>query len=147
MHLRLVGVNEAVALIGVIVAFGFMAVGGRWALVQAHAESPKVLAGMRLALGALAAGVVGAGMNGVIYYSETRCSAGSSSAALPPLCTLVTASTVLFLAGAVMFLVSLVVWSPWRGPFRLQLVRAILGLGWGVGVVLGVLATGFVFDT
>jgi hypothetical protein len=147
MHLRLVGVNEAVALIGVIVAFGFMAVGGRWALVQAHAESPKVLAGMRLALGALAASVVGAGMIGVIYYSETNCSGGSPGVALPPLCTLVTASTVLFLAGGVMFLVSLLVWNPWRGPFRLQLVRATLGLGWVVALVLRVLATGFVFDT
>ena len=147
MHLRLVGAHEAVELIGVIVVFGFLAVGGRWALVQAHAESPRVVAGMRLALAALAASVVGAALNGVVYYSDTSCSAGSAGAPAPPLCTLVSISTVLFLSGAVIFVASLVVWNPWKDPLRLQLVRATLGLGWVVALVLGHLATGFAFDT
>ena len=146
MHLRLVGAHEAVELIGVLVVFGFLAVGGRWALVQAHSETPKVVAGMRLALGALAAMVVGAGMNGFVYYSETNCSAGSTSIPLPPLCTLVRVSMLLFLASTVMFLASVIVWLPWRSPLRLQLVRALLGLGWWVAFVLGFLMTGFVFD-
>jgi hypothetical protein len=52
-------------------------------------------------------------------------------------------STVLFVAGALMFLASLVVWQPWRDPLRLQLVRAIVGAGSLAAFVLGVMATGF----
>jgi hypothetical protein len=144
MHLRLVGVHEAVELVGVVVVFGFLAVGGRWALVQAHGETSKVVAGMRLALGAFLAGVAGAGLNGVLYYSETSCGAGPPGVRLPALCTLLTVSTLLFLAAGLMFLVSLGVWHPWRGPFRLQLVRATLGLGWCVTLFLAFVATGFV---
>lgn len=147
MHLRLVGVHEAVALIGVLVMFGFLAVGGRRALVRAHGESAQVLAGMRLCLGALAASVVGAGLDGAVYYTDTSCGAGPAAGPAPPLCTLVTISTVLFVGGAVMFLVSLVVWAPWGGPVRLQLVRATVGLGWVAALVLGLLATGVGFNT
>ncbi|HEY4188291.1 MAG TPA: hypothetical protein VGP07_24665 [Polyangia bacterium] len=147
MHLRLVGAHEAVSLVGAIVMFGFLAVAGRRALVQAHSEAPSVLAGMRLALGALAASVLGAGTSGLVYYSETSCTAGSPDIPLPPLCTLVTVSRLLFLAAVVIFLASLVVWPPWRGPLRLQLARATLGLGWAAAFVLGVMATGFLFGT
>jgi hypothetical protein len=146
MHLRLVGAHEAISLIGVMVAFGFLAVGGRWGVVQARSEAPKVLAGMRLALGSLAAMVIGAGMNGSVYYSETSCSAGPAGIPLPPLCTLVRVSALLFLVSTVVFLASLVVWPPWRGPLRLQVVRALLGVGWWVAFVLGFLVTGFLFD-
>jgi hypothetical protein len=145
MHLRLVGAHEAVSLVGAIVMFGFLAVAGRRALVQAHSEAQGVLAGMRLALGALAASVLGAGTSGLVYYSETSCGVASPDMPLPPLCTLVTVSRLLFLAAAVIFLASLVVWPPWRGPLRLQLARATLGLGWAAGFVLGVMATGFLF--
>jgi hypothetical protein len=147
MHLRLVGAQEAVELIGVMVVFGFLAVGGRRALLQAHAESPSVLAGMRLCLGALAASVVAAGLNGVVYYSDTSCGATAPGIPAPPLCTLRTVSTFLFVGAAVIFLASLVVWPPLRGPLRLQLVRATLGLGCAAALVLGLLATGFVFNT
>jgi hypothetical protein len=147
MHLRLVGAHEAVSLIAVLVVFGFLAVGGRWALVQAHSESPKVVAGMRLVLGALAASAVGAVLNGLVYYSETNCSAGSPSIPLPPLCNLGRVSTLLFGAAAAIVVASFAVWPPWRGPFRLQLARATLGLGCLAALALALMATGFAFDT
>jgi hypothetical protein len=145
MHLRVVSPHEAVSLIAVIVVFGFLAVAGRWGLVQAHGEeAPDVVTGMRLALGTLAASVIAAGMKALVYYSETNCGAGAPSAQMPPLCTLGTVSTVLFVAGALMFLASLVVWQPWRDPLRLQLVRAIVGAGSLAALVLGFMATGLV---
>lgn len=142
MHLRLVGAHEAVELIGVLVVFGFLAVGGRWALVKAHSEASKVVAGMRLALAAFLGSVVGAGLNAALYYSETSCSAGSPGIPSPALCTLLTVSIVVFAAAGVLFLVSLVVWNPWTPPFRLQLVRVTLGLGWWFALGLAFLATG-----
>ena len=147
MHLRLVGAHEAVELIGVLVVFGFLAVGGRWALVKAHSETPTAVAGMRLALGALLGSAVGAGLNGLLYYSETSCSAGAPGIPSPALCSLLTVSVVLFVFAAVLFLVGLFVWNPWTPPFRLQLVRVILGVGCGFAFVLAFLATGLVFGT
>jgi hypothetical protein len=144
MHLRVVSPHEAVSLVAVIVVFGFLAVAGRWGLMQAHAEeAPDIVTGMRLALGTLAVSVVAAGMKGLVYYSETTCSAGASSVSLPPLCKLGTASMLLFVAGAVMFLASLVVWKPWRDPLRVQFVRAMVGAGSLAAFVLGFMTTGF----
>jgi hypothetical protein len=145
MHLRVVSPHEAVSLIAVIVVFGFLAVAGRWGLVQAHAEeAPDIITGMRLALGTLAASVVGAGLKALVYYSETTCAVGPPGAPTPPLCTLSAVSTPLFVVGAVMFLASLVVWQPWSDPLRLQLVRAIVGAGSAAAFVLGLMAAGLV---
>jgi len=145
MHLRVVSPHEAVSLIAVIVVFGFLAVAGRWGLVQAHGEEAlDIIMGMRLALGTLAASVVGAGLKALVYYSQTNCGADSPSAPLPPLCTAGTVSAVLFVVGALMFLASLVVWKPWLDPLRLQLVRAIVGAGSAAAFVLGLMAAGVV---
>lgn len=143
----LVSAHEAASLVGIVVVFGLMAMGGRWALVQAQTERPKVLAGMRLALGALAALTVGAGLNGIVYFSGASCSEGPPSIPLPALCALTTVSALLFLASTLTSLVSLVVWPPWRGPLWLQLVRALVGAGWLFAFTVGVMLTGVVFYT
>jgi hypothetical protein len=147
MHVKAVGAREVAALLGVIVGFVLLAVAGRWASSQARTEPPNVRAGMRLALWSWIASAVGAAMNGVAYYSETTCGAGPPGGHRPALCGLVTASGLLFVAAALMLLISVVFWPPWTRPWRLQLVRSVLGLGWLVAFALAFLATGFVFDT
>ncbi len=147
VYLRPVGPHEPFWVVVILVVFGLMAIGGRWALVQAQAEGPRVLAGLRLALGALAALMVCAGLNGIVYFSGASCSQGPPSIRLPALCALITASTLLALASTLIFLVSLIVWPPWRRPLWWQFVRALVGVGWLFASAVGFGLTGVIFYT
>ena len=130
MFSRSIGLLEAVGLVGVVVAFGFLAIGGRWALRHAQAEAPSVLAGLRLSLASLAASGVTTALNGIVYLSETDCRQGPASAPAQALCKLSRVSTFALVVGALLYLASLLMWAPWRGPWRLQLFRVVLGMTW-----------------
>jgi hypothetical protein len=125
---RSIDLHSAVGLVGVVVALGFLAIGGRWALRHAQSEAPHVLAGLRLSLAGFAAGGVATALTGIVYLSETDCRQGPSSGPAETLCRLARVSTFGLVLGALLYLASLVVWAPWRGPWRLQLFRAVLGL-------------------
>ena len=128
MYARWIDPLRAVGLVGVVVALGFVAIGGRWALRHAQSEAPGVLGGLRVSLLGFAAGGVATALNGIVYLSETDCRQGPASGPAQTLCQLARVSTFALAAGALLYLASLFLWAPWRGPWRLQLFRAILGL-------------------
>ena len=130
MDARWIEPRSAVGLVGIVVALGFVAIGGRWALRHAQSEAPGVLAGLRLSLGGFAASCLTTGLNGMVYLSETDCREGPVSAPTQTLCRLSRVSTSALVVGALLILASLFIWVPWRGPWRLQLFRGILGLTW-----------------
>jgi hypothetical protein len=128
MYTRALDAHGAAALIGAVVMLGFVAIGGRRALVKAQTEAPAVLAGVRLSLAAMVGSFASAGLNGLLFYSETDCRRGAAGLALPMLCRLVWISVAAMVAAVLIYLAGLVVWPLWKAPFELQVVRVVLGL-------------------
>lgn len=128
MYTRALDAHGAAALIGAVVMLGIVAIGGRRALVAAQTEAPGVLAAVRLSLASMVGGFVCAGLNGLLFYSETDCRRGAANLVLPALCQLVWPSAALLVLAALAYLAGLFVWPVWRGPFPLQVVRFVLGL-------------------
>ncbi len=128
MYTRALDAHGAAVLIGVVVLLGFVAIGGRRALVKAQTEAPGVLASMRLSLASMVGSFVSTGLNALLFYSESDCRRGAADVVLPALCQLVWVSSAVTLAAALTYLAGLLVWPLWRGPFELQIVRVILGL-------------------
>jgi hypothetical protein len=128
MYTRTLDAHGAAALIGAVVVLGFVAIGGRRALVQAQTEAPGVLAGIRLSMASMVGAFISAGLNGLLYYSETDCRRGASDVAVPAMCQLTRVSVVVLVAAGLSYLAGVFVWPLWKGPLPLQVVRVVLGL-------------------
>jgi hypothetical protein len=115
-----------VALLLAGAALGFVGALTPWAHRIARLQPlPRVRVGLRLALASMAGSAVAAGLSGGLAISRHVCLQGPPDLYDAVGCRMGTCWALLWLGSFLVFLSSLFVWPPWRGPSELQAFRVL----------------------
>jgi hypothetical protein len=108
----------------------FIAAVSRWALGTAYREHrSQVLPALWMSLGSMVGSAVTMSVNGVLALSRHICVRGGPPDLIDPVsCRMSGVADLFSVVGCLLFLASFVVWAPWRGPWRLQVFRALHGV-------------------